>query len=117
MSDYKEWVPHESKDYPDSYEDSCWNNDPNRAKYKIRETDTVVVYKDKFPACDGHLLFIPKINRSRYVAEAIRLSGARISMKSVHVFSLILEPRTPCQLYLRTRGPNFAWSVSSQPRP
>ena len=71
MSDYKEWVPHESKDYPDSYEDSCWNNDPNRAKYKIRETDTVVVYKDKFPACAGHLLFIPKINRSRYVAEAM----------------------------------------------
>ena len=42
MSDYKEWVPHESKDYPDSYEDSCWNNDPNRAKYKIRETDTAI---------------------------------------------------------------------------
>jgi len=71
MADYKEWVPHESKDYPDSYEDSCWNNDPNQEKYKIRETDTVVVYRDKYPACDGHLLFIPKIDRPRYVAEAM----------------------------------------------
>lgn len=66
-----EWVPRESRDYPDSYEDSCWNNDPEKQKFVVRETDTVVVYKDKYPACEGHLLFIPKINRSRYVAEAM----------------------------------------------
>ena len=71
VSDSKEWVPHKTKDYPKSYEESVWNQDPDKDKYILRETNTVIVYKDKFPACDGHLLFIPKINRSRYVAEAM----------------------------------------------
>jgi len=71
VSEYKEWVHNETKDYPESYKDSCWYKDPEKENYIIRETDTVVVYKDKFPACDGHLLFIPKIDRPRYVAEAM----------------------------------------------
>lgn len=66
-----EWVPHESKDYPNSYEESVWNRDPEKEKYIIKESDHVVMMHDKFPACDGHLLFIPKFDRPRYVAEAM----------------------------------------------
>ena len=67
----KKLVHYESKNYPTSYEDSCWNKDPEKEKYIIRETDTVVVYKDKYPACEGHLLFIPNINQPRFIGEAL----------------------------------------------
>ena len=71
VSEFKQWVPHETKDYPKSYEDSVWNKDPEKEKYIIKETDTVTMMHDKFPACEGHLLFIPKFNQPRYVAEAM----------------------------------------------
>ena len=54
----KKWEPHKSVDRPSSYEASVWYKDQTNTL--VRETDNVAIYKDKYPACDGHLLFIPK---------------------------------------------------------
>ena len=65
----KKWEPHQSTDRPSSYETSIWYKDKNNTL--VRETDHVAIYEDKYPACDGHLLFIPKINQPRFVGEAM----------------------------------------------
>jgi diadenosine tetraphosphate (Ap4A) HIT family hydrolase len=65
----KKWEPHKSVDRPSSYETSVWYKD--KSNTLLRETDNIAIYKDKYPACDGHLLFIPKINQPRFVGEAM----------------------------------------------
>ena len=56
-------------DRPSSYETSVWFKD--KSNTLLRETDHVAIYKDKYPACDGHLLFVPKINQPRFIGEAM----------------------------------------------
>ena len=65
----KKWEPHKSIDRPSSYETSIWYRDKENTL--VRETDNIAIYKDKYPACDGHLLFIPKIDQPRFVGEAM----------------------------------------------
>jgi diadenosine tetraphosphate (Ap4A) HIT family hydrolase len=61
-----EWVPHESEDRPKTYKDSAWFKNA-KTNPPIKEDKDIAVYPDKFPCCDGHLLFIPKSNQSRWL--------------------------------------------------
>ncbi len=37
----------------------------------LYDTDSVVVFKDKYPVTDGHLLFVPKEDSSDYISAAL----------------------------------------------
>lgn len=47
------------------FEDSVFHTGDNK---KVDETFYYVVIEDKWPVCDGHLLFIPKKNNTRYIS-------------------------------------------------
>ncbi len=53
----------------DCYEESTWlSND-----IPFFENDYTAVFNDKYPSCEGHILFIPKKNTSEYISESYRL--------------------------------------------
>tara|TARA_Y100000310_G_C20556238_1_gene750646 strand:- start:81 stop:512 length:432 start_codon:yes stop_codon:yes gene_type:complete len=61
-----EWVPNKSEDKPETYKDSVWFRNI-KTHPPLNEDENIAVYHDKFPCCNGHLLFIPKSNQPRWL--------------------------------------------------
>ena len=43
-----------------SYKDAPWCNNPKAYQNIVHEDENVLVFKDRYPVTDGHLLFVPK---------------------------------------------------------
>ena len=43
-----------------SYKDTPWCNNPKAYQNIVHEDDNLVVFKDRYPVTEGHLLFVPK---------------------------------------------------------
>lgn len=56
----------------------------------VYETKTVKVYNDKWPVCDGHVLFVPKKNTPEFIAfacaEAIKYGNKLISNGDIDAY-------------------------------
>ena len=46
--------------YLDSYKDAPWCSNPKAYQNIVHEDDNVIVFKDRFPVTEGHLLYVPK---------------------------------------------------------
>ena len=44
----------------DSYKDAPWCNNPKAYQNIVHEDDNVIVFKDRYPVTQGHLLYVPK---------------------------------------------------------
>jgi len=51
---------HEIEDRIRSYKDTPWCSNPKAYQNIVHEDDNVVVFKDRYPVTEGHLLFVPK---------------------------------------------------------
>ena len=43
-----------------SYKDTPWCSNPKAYQNIVHEDDNVIVFKDRFPVTEGHLLYVPK---------------------------------------------------------
>ena len=43
-----------------SYKDAPWCNNPKAYQNIVHEDENVIVFKDRYPVTEGHLLFVPK---------------------------------------------------------
>jgi diadenosine tetraphosphate (Ap4A) HIT family hydrolase len=43
-----------------TYKDTPWCSNPKAYQNIVHEDDNVVVFKDRYPVTEGHLLFVPK---------------------------------------------------------
>jgi len=43
-----------------SYKDAPWCSNPKAYQNIVHEDDNVIVFKDRFPVTEGHLLYVPK---------------------------------------------------------
>jgi diadenosine tetraphosphate (Ap4A) HIT family hydrolase len=43
-----------------SYKDTPWCSNPKAYQNIVHEDDNVIVFKDRYPVTEGHLLFVPK---------------------------------------------------------
>ena len=46
--------------YLDSYLDAPWTKAPKAYQNIVHEDENVIVFKDRFPVTEGHLLYVPK---------------------------------------------------------
>ena len=46
--------------YLDSYKDAPWCSNPKAYQNIVHEDENVIVFKDRYPVTEGHLLFVPK---------------------------------------------------------
>ena len=44
----------------DSYKDAPWCKNPKAYQNIVYEDENVIVFKDRYPVTEGHLLFVPK---------------------------------------------------------
>ena len=51
---------HEIEDRIRSYKDTPWCSNPKAYQNIVHEDDDTIVFKDRFPVTEGHLLFVPK---------------------------------------------------------
>ena len=51
---------HEIEDRIRSYKDTPWCSNPKAYQNIVHEDDNVIVFKDRFPVTEGHLLYVPK---------------------------------------------------------
>ena len=51
---------HEIDDRIRSYKDTPWCSNPKAYQNIVHEDDNVIVFKDRFPVTEGHLLYVPK---------------------------------------------------------
>ena len=51
---------HEIEDRIRSYKDTPWCSNPKAYQNIAHEDDDTIVFKDRFPVTEGHLLFVPK---------------------------------------------------------
>ena len=43
-----------------SYKDAPWCNNPKAYQNIVHEDENVIIFKDRYPVTEGHLLFVPK---------------------------------------------------------
>jgi diadenosine tetraphosphate (Ap4A) HIT family hydrolase len=55
----------EDNPYLDSYKDAPWCNNPKAYQNIVDEDEHVIVFKDRYPVTEGHLLFVPKSKLQR----------------------------------------------------
>ena len=51
---------HEIDDRIRSYKDTPWCKNPKAYQNIVYEDDDTIVFKDRFPVTEGHLLYVPK---------------------------------------------------------
>ena len=51
---------HEIEDRIRSYKDTPWCSNPKAYQNIVYEDDDTIVFKDRFPVTEGHLLYVPK---------------------------------------------------------
>ena len=51
---------HEIEDRIRSYKDTPWCSNPKAYQNIVHEDDDTIVFKDRFPVTEGHLLYVPK---------------------------------------------------------
>ena len=51
---------YEIEDRIRSYKDTPWCSNPKAYQNIVHEDDDTIVFKDRFPVTEGHLLFVPK---------------------------------------------------------
>ena len=50
----------EDDPYLSSYKDTPWCSNPKAYQNIVHEDENVIVFKDRYPVTEGHLLFVPK---------------------------------------------------------
>ncbi len=50
----------ENSPYLDSYKDAPWCSNPKAYQNIVHEDDNIIVFKDRYPVTQGHLLYVPK---------------------------------------------------------
>jgi|TARA_Y100000310_G_scaffold81405_1_gene77971 diadenosine tetraphosphate (Ap4A) HIT family hydrolase len=50
----------EDDPYLTSYKDAPWCSNPKAYQNIVHEDENVIVFKDRYPVTEGHLLFVPK---------------------------------------------------------
>ena len=48
-----------------SYKDAPWCSNPKAYQNIVHEDENVIVFKDRYPVTEGHLLFVPKKRERR----------------------------------------------------
>ena len=51
--------------YLESYLDAPWCNNPKAYQNIVYEDENVIIFKDRFPVTEGHLLVVPKKRKRR----------------------------------------------------
>jgi len=49
-----------------SYKDAPWCSNPKAYQNIVHEDENVIVFKDRYPVTEGHLLFVPKKREKKY---------------------------------------------------
>ena len=52
--------------YLSSYKDTPWCSNPKAYQNIVHEDENVIVFKDRYPVTEGHLLFVPKKREKKY---------------------------------------------------
>ena len=61
-----------------SYKDTPWCSNPKAYQNIVHEDDNVIVFKDRFPVTEGHLLFVPKkVTRQLDITRCFELAYKR----------------------------------------
>ena len=69
---------HEIEDRIRSYKDTPWCSNPKAYQNIVHEDDNVIVFKDRFPVTEGHLLYVPKkVTRQLDITRCFELAYKR----------------------------------------
>jgi len=69
---------HEIEDRIRSYKDTPWCSNPKAYQNIVHEDDDTIVFKDRFPVTEGHLLFVPKkVTRQLDITRCFELAYKR----------------------------------------
>ena len=55
----------QTKEAIHSYKETPWCSNPKAYQNIVHEDDNVIVFKDRYPVTEGHLLFVPKKREQR----------------------------------------------------